>query len=270
MAPTASAALLDESRLTRDQLDQFSRSGYLVLPGFLPARLVERLRPEVDHWVDQGFRARSIASCVDPARHGAPPLMELELPAHGELIGHRPLLSLISQVMEGDLVFHHLHSDRQAPDVPGKPWHHDFEQGVGTDRSSLMVHALHYLDGLDPSVSSLAVLPGSHLKTAEKSALADHGTSPLPGEVVIDSLPAGSTVLLHSALFHARRPQPGGTGKPRYFVDASYCSANTMWPPVKPYWRHMLGRARELGLGDDVQWPELFADRHFTEYSHGN
>ncbi|WP_228386252.1 phytanoyl-CoA dioxygenase family protein [Streptomyces katsurahamanus] len=265
MTPAMSAALLEAPRLTPDQLDRFDRLGYLVLPGFLPGDLVARLKPEVDLWVDNGLRARSIASCLDPDAHGVPPVMELELPAHGELVGHPPLLSLLARLMRGDFVFHHLHSDRQAPQVPGKPWHHDYEQSGAAGRAHPMVHALHYLDGLDPEVSALAVLPGSHHEIAAKSARAHHGTDPLPGEAVLDDLPPGSTVILHSALFHARRPQPAGPGRPRYFVDASYCRTGTRWPPVKPYWRHMLARSRALGL-DHGQWPELFAERHFTEY----
>ncbi|MEU3404604.1 phytanoyl-CoA dioxygenase family protein [Streptomyces sp. NPDC006670] len=265
MTPPPSAALAAGPRLTPEQAELFERDGYLVLPAFLPAGLVARLRPEVDRWVDAGLRARSIASTTEPERHGPPEVMELELPAHGELVAHPPLLALMAQLMDGAFVFHHLHSDRHAPDVPGKAWHHDYERGPGTDRSAPMIHALHYLDGLDPEVSALAVLPGSHRAPAVKGALAHRGTDRLPGETVLDSLPAGSTVLLHSALFHARRPQPDGAGRPRYFVDASYCSTRTVWPPVKPYWRHMLARARELGLGGP-QWPELFAERHFTEY----
>ncbi|MFJ3881032.1 phytanoyl-CoA dioxygenase family protein [Streptomyces sp. NPDC090077] len=265
MTPPTTDAVAAGPQLAADRLDAFARDGYLVLPGFLPADLVARLRPEVDRWVDQGLRARSIAACIDPEQHPFPEVMELELPAHGELIAHPPLLDLIAQVMDGDFAFHHLHSDRQAPDVPGKAWHHDYERGPGTDRSAPMVHALHYLDGLEPDVSALAVLPGSHRAAADKAGLAHRGTDRLPGEAVLDSLPAGSTVLLHSALFHARRPQPSGTGRPRYFVDASYCSTRTVWPPVKPYWRHMLARARELGLGGP-RWPELFAERHFSEY----
>ena len=50
-----------------------------------------------------------------------------------------------------------------------------------------------------------------------------------------------------------------------YFVDASHCPAGPAGPPVKPYWRHMLRRAQELGL-DHGRWPELFAERHFSEY----
>ncbi|MEJ3744820.1 phytanoyl-CoA dioxygenase family protein [Actinomycetes bacterium KLBMP 9797] len=243
---------------------EFHRSGYLILPGFLPADLVGRMRPEVDRWVDEGLRARSIACSVDPDTHGLPPVLELELPAHGDLITHPPLLAVLAQLMGPRFAFHHLHSDRQEPDRPGKAWHHDYEQRPQTDRTHMMIHTLHYLDGLDSETAHLVVLPGSHREVAEKDARADRGTDPLPGELVIDRLPPGSTVVLHSALFHARRALPGGQGRDRYFVDASYCQVGTRWPQVKPYWRYALRRAHERGLG--AQWPDLFAERHFSEY----
>lgn len=109
------------------------------------------------------------------------------------------------------------------------------------------------------------MLPGSHLEPMSKTARAHLGTDELPGEVLVDRLPPGSTVLLHSALFHARRPAPEGSGRPRYMIDTSYCQTGARWRPVKPYWRHMLRRARELEL-DGGGWPELFSERHFTEY----
>ncbi|MFB7663658.1 phytanoyl-CoA dioxygenase family protein [Kitasatospora sp. NPDC056138] len=246
--------------------DQFAESGFLVLPGLLPEPLRSRLVPEVDRWVDEGLRARSIAACADPVAHDPPPVLELELPAHGELLTHRPLLRALAELMGPSFVFHHLHSDRQSPGIAGKPWHHDYEPNDRADPSLLMVHALHYLGGLDETVGSLAVLPGSHRDSADKTALVHLGTAELPGEVVIDRLPAGSTVLLNSALFHTRRPAPTGSGHPRYFVDASYCQVGARWRPVKPFWRQMLARARALDL-DRGRWPELFADRHFTEYT---
>ncbi|MFD4397431.1 phytanoyl-CoA dioxygenase family protein [Kitasatospora sp. NPDC058478] len=251
--------------LDTEQHRQFLESGYLVLPGLVPEPLGARLAPEVDRWVDEGLRARSIAACTDPARHGPPPVLELELPAHGELLTHPTLLRTLSGLMGPSFVFHHLHSDRQAPGIPGKAWHHDCEPNDRADPSLLMVHALHYLGGLDEKVGSLAVLPGSHRRTVGKTAYAHHGTAELPGEVVIDRLPPGSTVLLNSALFHTRRPAPDGPGRPRYFIDASYCQVGARWRPVKPHWRLMLARARELGLAEG-RWPELFAERHFTEY----
>ncbi|MEV3869927.1 phytanoyl-CoA dioxygenase family protein [Streptomyces sp. NPDC049906] len=252
--------------LDATQRHQFTESGYLVLPGLLPPPLRTRLVPEVDRWVDEGLRARSIAACADPGGTAPPPVMELELGAHGALLTHPPLLRALARLLGPSFVFHHLHSDRQAPDIPGKSWHHDYEPNDRADPGLLMVHALHYLGGLDEKVGSLAVLPGSHRRSVDKTALAHHGTDVLPGEVVLDRLPPGTTVLLNSALFHTRRPAPLGGDSPRYFVDASYCQVGARWRPVKPFWRQMLARARELDLAGD-QWPELFAERHFTEYT---
>ncbi|WP_405431227.1 phytanoyl-CoA dioxygenase family protein [Micromonospora sp. NBC_00617] len=245
-------------------VDQFRRSGYLILPGFLPDDLVDRIRPEVDRWVDEGLRAQSIQCSIDPDTHGVPQVLELEMPAHGELITHPPLMAVLTRLMGPSFAFHHLHSDRQEPERPGKAWHHDYEQQPQTDRTYTMIHTLHYLDGLDADTAQLVVLPGSHLEVAEKDARAATGTDSLPGEVVIDRLPRGSTVVLHSALFHARRALPGGGGRDRYFIDASYCQAGIQWPQVKPYWRASLTRARELGLG--ASWPDLFDERHFSGF----
>lgn len=246
------------------ETEQFSRLGYLVLPSLLPADLLSRLLPEVDRWVDDGLRARSIAACTDPGSYGQPPVLEFELPAHGELLVYPALMDMLTQLAGAELVFHHLHSDRQESTRPGKAWHHDYEQRPQSNRDHVMVHALHYLDGLDQQTASLVVLPGSHRLVAEKSVFSHLGTAALHGEVVICDLPPGSTVVLHSALFHARRAR-SGCRRPRYFVDASYCETGVKWPPVKPHWRSMLRRARDLDL-DGGRWPELFSERHFAEY----
>jgi hypothetical protein len=252
-------------RLDDEQIEHFERSGFLVLPGLLPDDLVARLKPEVDRWVDTGLRTRAIAAVLDPDTNGVPAVLETDLPAHAELLAHEPLLRVIGQLMGPRFVFHHMHSDRHAPDLPGKAWHHDYEQRVQSHRTHTMIHTLHYLDGIGPDMAGLAVLPGSHREVAEKTARAHLGTGVLPGEVFIEELPAGSTVVLHSALFHARRAKPDNQGRPRYFVDASYCQVGTLWPPVKPYWREMLSRASQSGHAG-ADWPELFAERHFSDY----
>jgi hypothetical protein len=251
--------------LRSDHVEQFHELGYLVLPEFLERGLIDRMKTEVDRWVDDGLRARSIDSVKDPERFGVPPVMELELTAHGELLVWSPLLRILDQLIGAPYVFHHLHSDRQAIDSPGKPWHHDYEHNTQDDRSAAMVHVLHYLDGLTSETSSLVVLPGSHRERLGKMARAHLGTDSLTGEVVLEDLPPGSTVVLHSALFHARRrPRRSVQGTPRYFVDASYCEIGPLWQPVKPYWRYMLSRARELSLDPDR--PDLFTERAFSEY----
>jgi hypothetical protein len=112
------------ARPTTADIQRFHRLGYLVLPGFLPGDLVSRLKPEADRWVDSGLRARSIASCTDPVTYGPPPVMELELRAHGELLGYPPLMELLARLMGPSFVFHHMHIDRHGQETRGKPWHH--------------------------------------------------------------------------------------------------------------------------------------------------
>nr|BAP34752.1 phytanoyl-CoA dioxygenase [Streptomyces sp. ML694-90F3] len=251
------------------QVGEFGVKGFLVLPGLLPAPFVERLTREVDHWVDSGLRQRSIDACLRPERCPEPEMVELELAAHGELAVFPPLLELLAdeRLLGPSFVFHHLHSDRRPAGAPGKAWHHDFEQRPQRHRRLPMVHVLHYIHGLRPDMGALAVLPGSHHEVAEKDARGHLGTGVLPGEALIDELPPGSTVVLHSALFHARRAGDAAVpeGSRRYMIDASYCRTGEPWPPVKPYWRRILAVGRERGPRPGPA-AELFEERHFSAY----
>ncbi|MFJ2785609.1 MULTISPECIES: phytanoyl-CoA dioxygenase family protein [unclassified Streptomyces] len=257
-----------DARFIESQVEDFAERGFIVLPGFLPPDLVDRLVPEVDKWVETGWRQQSVDASLRPGA-GPPQVVELDLPAHGELAAHPPLMDLLGRpgLLGESFVFHHLHSDRRPAGGAGKSWHHDYEQAPQRDRRLPMIHALHYIRGLRPEWGGLAVLPGSHREVAEKDARSGLGTDVLPGEVVVDDLPPGSTVLLHSALFHTRRAAPAprsSTAGPRYMIDGSYCRTGTLWPPVKPYWRQVLAVARLRGL--DAGRPELFAERHFSEW----
>lgn len=239
----------------------FAAQGYLVLPSFLPPDLLTTLGKEVERWTDEGWRDRSIAHCLT-GRCDLPALTELDLGEHGWLLSHPPLMAVLDALMGPGLAFHHLHSHRHDPGIEGKDWHHDYEQPPQRERTHLMVHVLHYLNGLDGTIGDLVLMPGSQHQVVRKDAWRHLGTRHLAGEVVIDRLPAGSTVIMHSAMFHARRARRGGHGRPRYFIDASYCQAGVRWPTVKPYWRALLTRARSLGL-DRNRWPGLFDERHF-------
>ncbi|MGW2540097.1 phytanoyl-CoA dioxygenase family protein [Kitasatospora sp. NPDC001574] len=251
------------------QVTEFGEKGFLVLPGLLPDPLVGRLTREADHWVDSGLRQRSIDACLRPEQCPVPETVELELEAHGELAVFPPLLELLEdeKLLGPGFVFHHLHSDRRPWGAAGKPWHHDYEQRPQRHRRLPMIHVLHYVQGLRPGMGHLALLPGSHHEVAEKDARSHLGTAVLPGETVINELPPGSAVVLHSALFHTRRAEDasGTQGHDRYMIDASYCRTGELWPPVKPYWRRIMAAGRDLRLGQG-RWAELFEERHFSDY----
>ena len=267
MAPSAASPSphIGDRPLTDAEVAHFRDSGYLLLPSFLSEEFVAELRDEVDMWVDSGLRATSIA-CTKAGSPEPPLVLEIDMAAHGRLVAHSPLMAVLTQLL-GSFAFHHMHSDRHGPGMASKEWHHDYEQWPQRNRSHVMVHVLHYLSGLNGTVGDLVVFPGSQHIVAEKHALGWMGTERVAGEVNVDDLPAGSTVLVNSALFHARRAKPGGDGD-RYFVDASYCQCGVQWPVVKPFWREMLARARALGL-DRCDLPDLFEEAHFCEPPRG-
>ena len=257
--------VLNEQPLTQEHVNSFHQGGYLILPSFIPSDLLEILKKEVDYWVDEGLREQSIEYCLN-MRRDKPSLIELELKEHGSLIVYPPLMRILSQLIGGKFAFHHLHSTRCIAGCPDKNWHHDYEQYPQTNRSWMMLHVFHFLDGLNGTIADLVLLPNSHTIIADKNAFDCFGARSLPGEIVIDNLKPGSTVIIQSSLFHARRAKPGGEGRPRYLTDCSYCEAGIRWPVVKPYWREMLACAKNLGL-DREQWPDMFSERHFYDPS---
>ena len=130
-------------------------------------------------------------------------------------------------------------------------WHHDYGSAPDafTRRAQLSVHVFYYISGLNGEVGDLVLLPRSqHAVVEGRDALAQlFGTADLPGSRVVDSLPPGSAVLLHSGLLHARRPKPGGA--PRYFADVQYVQAGRPWPSYRGgVGLRVAARARELGL----------------------
>ena len=48
----------------------------------------------------------------------------------------------------------------------------------------------------------------------------------------------GSAIIVHSALMHGRAQKSGGGGKPRYFIDSSYCQVHDL----DQEFGHFLGR----------------------------
>ena len=80
----------------------------------------------------------------------------------------------------------------------------------------------------------------------------------LPGTVVFgegNQLPAGSAVIVHSGLMHARRAKPGFESA-RYFVDISYCQPGPhRWPSYGNERHHLINlKALERGHDDRGAW----------------
>jgi hypothetical protein len=239
-----------QSVLTAEELEQFRTDGYLVRPAFLADEQIAAACAEVDRFVEAepGFDGRNVAA----------------YPGLCALITDPATLAVVDELMGGDaFTLHHCHAARHREGLPGVGWHHDYEQIPQTNRSHLQVHVLHYLGGLDGTIGDLLLLAGSHRAVMRRDALYGMGTETLPGAVVVNDLPPGSVVFAHSALVHARRPQPGGGDSSRYFIDIAFVQEGITWPSYgRPDWRLMLQRLDDLHRVDDR--PRLFdADAFF-------
>ncbi len=239
--------------LNEDEIAFFRRYGYLVLPG----------------WYDPAFRDR-IAAAVDRYAEGEPAFDGRNVPSYPELVDlvtHPGILAIADQLMGGSqYALHHCHAARHRAGLKGVGWHHDYEQIPQTNRSHLQLHVLSYLNGLNGTIGDLLVWPKSHRAVMRRDAFWFFGPDDLPGSVVIDDLPEGSVVLAHSALVHARRPQPGGEGESRYFLDVAYCQAGVRWPSYgREGWDEMLLRFAEVAPSVAAARPGLFDPRAFVD-----
>jgi hypothetical protein len=241
------------SFLSEEQEKRFQDDGYLIFERFFDEDEIQAMKADMN-------------ALEDARQKGEPTLLLCEYPHLGPLISHPKVMSAVRDVMGPGFGFHHLHATRQGPNTPPANWHQDYEQEPQTNRSHVMVHLFYYFDGLNGEVGDLLVMPGSQRTVIDRGALAFMGTQDLPGMVVVDDLPPGSAVLVHSAVWHARRAKPGGENHPRYFADASYCQAGIRWPSYGvEYGERILKRSMELGLDRNGEYAHLFDPAHFFD-----
>ena len=130
-----------------------------------------------------------------------------------------------------------------------------------------MLHTFWYLNGLDGTIGDLLVIPGSQRMVVERNSLGWWGSQTLPGTVVLDDVPAGTMVVVHSAVLHARRAKTGGEmDKPRYFIDSSYCQSYNGQGPRWPHadgWLKAHARALADGRAAARGVEHLFDPAHF-------
>lgn len=225
-------------------LEEFRDRGYAIFPEFLEKTENESLKAAVDRHM-----------AAQPKRHA------YEDDELGALVWHPRVAELLDQLMGGPYVFHHIHAARHDAGTKGVAWHQDYEQFPQTNRSHLMVHVFFYLNGLNGTIGDLLFVPGSHRHATESHALSILGTADLPGSITINDVPPGTVLIVHSALWHARRPKPGGEDTPRWFVDASYCQSGVRWPSYRV--PNMLAELRERHLAVGGKRPWMFDEAQF-------
>ena len=234
--------------LSDAEKEQFRKQGYLIKPGMLNARRAAAVAEEIDRYVQ-----------VEPRFDGSNIWKYDRL---CDLIVDPETLAITDDIMGGAaFTFHHCHAARHDPGLAGIAWHHDYEQIPQTNRSHTQLHVLHYLDGLNGTVGDLLLLPRSHRSVMRRDAMSFLGDQEIPGTVVVNDIPPGTVIF---ALVHARRPQPGGGERKRYFIDIAFMQDGIQWPSYgREGWRETLAALdRKLHI---VARPQLFSEDAFFD-----
>lgn len=242
------------AQLSEDQEKFFHREGYLVLPSFLEMDYDGRLIREVDELV------------IDRMNHDHRLIVSYS--EMGLLTSHPPMMDKLEKLLGPKFTMHHVHSDRHNAGMEGSDWHQDYEQHPQTNRSHIMVHVFYYLNGLNGEIGDLMIVPRSQHVLVQRN-LEIFGTEDLPGSICINDLPAGSAIILHSGIWHARRPKPGGDDNPRYFIDISYCQHGVIWPAYQESstTETINAKAMEIGLDREGRYADLYDSSQFFDHN---
>ena len=205
-------------RLTRQQLEQFDRDGYLFFPGQFSAEETRVLTEAVP-----GLYARREAYNV---REKGSDAVRTNFAAHlisapfARLARHPRMVEPVQQVFGEDVYMHQFKiNGKQAFDGDVWQWHQDYGTWMNDDQmpAARAMNVAIFLDEVNEFNGPLMFIPGSH-KQGVLDAAHDTSTTSYPlwvitndtiktlvehGGIVAPKGPAGSMILFHGCLVHA-------------------------------------------------------------------
>jgi predicted O-methyltransferase YrrM len=157
-------------KLTPEQLRQFLRDGYVVVPNLLSAEQLELLKAETEP-----MHARFAPPSAPPAgvhlswEPTAPPRLqqilnaELVSPTLNAALRSPEVLDVVTDLLGPDLALFESKFLMKASRVGGEiPWHQDFSYWWSLTNAPQQVSCLVAIDDADEENGCLRVLPGSH------------------------------------------------------------------------------------------------------------
>ena len=183
--------------LTQSDRQQLDELGYLVLPDFIPPRMLEDLRDRCETlWEQEGdqagseFRAepgtRRLANLVDKGAIFA------------ELVCMPKILECMEHVIGPGYKFSSLNARSTNPhNGDAQPWHAD-TGAIVDERGYWVCNSVWMLDDFTPENGATRMLPRSHTW----SRLPDPGAAGLlPGEELV-LVKAGTVVIMNAHMWH--------------------------------------------------------------------
>jgi hypothetical protein len=248
--------------LTEGEQRQLDDAGYLLLPGFMDADLLTKLRRQIDRvFAAEGDCAGSEFKQEPGCRRLANVVNKGNI--FREVIGLPRLLEYVAHVLGPAFKLSSLNVRSVNPNgSAAQPLHADMA-AVADERGYWVCNLVWVLDDFTSENGSLRVVPGSHRwRTLPQHSLPDP-TAPHPDEVLITGR-AGDIIVLNAHTWHGGTANR--TGSPRTALHAFYCRRDK---PQQQYQKRLLDPAvqqslspslRELLALDDPFNDELSAD----------
>lgn len=259
--------------LTEAQRKQFFNDGFLVLPEYLPAEWLQKLRTATAELID---RSRTVSKSnnvyVLEEGHSAetPRLHRVSNPQdHHSVIWDffkAPVLTdLVADVVGPDVKFHHAKLNvKSGNSTRPFEWHQDIQGWPHTDYSPVTVGV--YIEGCRPEQGPLCFMPGSHKgplfslydgdgNFAVRLNEADVAKSVRDDEVIRATGGPGSVLLLHCRVLHSSSRNT--LASPRPLLLPVYSSADSFAYTPNP---HVSPKAGDIVRGRAAQYASFEVD----------
>jgi phytanoyl-CoA dioxygenase PhyH len=200
--------------LTPEQLAFYDENGYLVLPGRIPADMLDRLRTAGEHWMAAG-RGLDGAEGGDDYQFADRPsgrvmfrvdyIHDKGEPASLELLGSPEILGIAESLAGPNFVpTYESMVFKDAGDGAPIHWHQDAVH----PRNGRITNVDIYLDESVAGAGALRVIPGSHRQAADICGLEESHGWDIPGAIEVPLAPGD--VLLHDVMIvHGSPPALG-------------------------------------------------------------
>lgn len=236
------------THLTDDQIAFFDEHGYLVLPGRVPAGLLERLRAAADGWTAMSPTPLHADGALWRVDH----LHDKGSTASLELLGSPAVLGIAESLAGPDPIptYESLVVKAAGSGAP-VPWHQDAVH----PRRHRLFNVDVYLDAAVRDRGALHVLPGSQTRRADVCAVRDEHGWAVPGAVQVEMAP-GDVLVHDDMVVHGSPPSSGPAQRRTVYLEFRPAASIVEDGPWDADWlarrRGLLATARAVHAGGPV------------------
>jgi ectoine hydroxylase-related dioxygenase (phytanoyl-CoA dioxygenase family) len=232
--------------MTDDDKRQLDEQGYVVLPGFMDAELLNDLgRRILELFEEEGDRAGREFRTEEHARRLA------NLVGKGGVFRRAivlpELLEYVRQVLGPEIKLSSLNARSADPNSDeGQPLHVDMA-AIPDERGYWVCNTVWMLDDFTPDNGATRMVPGSHTWGKRPQDVLEDPLAPYPGEVLLTGK-AGTVAVMNAHMWHAGTANR--TSSPRLGMHAFYCRRDK---PQQQYQKQLLHPEVQAGLTPELR-----------------